>query len=1564
MKTYTNRTFAYVTILAFCLITFSVQGQVTFHNGANFMIPAAGEGSSTGAVATPYPSFIVTSGLGATLNKVTVTLHNFTHTNPDDVDVLLVSPAGHKILLMSDIGGITNASDVTLIFDDTASFGLTDNQLISGTYKPSNSGSGDAFPSTAPAAPHTNDLSDCIGSNPNGFWWLYIVDDSNVIRENDTGTISGGWSLHLSATGTTRVWDGGGINNSMTNAQNWAGDVLPNSGDILVFPPNAPRVAPMNQFPTNTIFHSIVFGGTNYVMTGNPIILSSGITTTNTVGTNMFACSMTIGSPSFIVNGVNTALFVNNLIGTATSEVTKTGNGSLYLQGATNNVFGDMKINGGTVLPQKASSSLVAIPGPIYIGDGGSAAKLKLTNQQMINSNAPIYIARFSTLDLDGFWATVGPLHLVGSSVNTGAGRLTLNGDITAASSTFAGAASINGNVSLGGVTRTITVEAQTISSALNFNANIIDGGASAGIIKTGSETLNLAGSNSFTGPLTVNGGIVQLSHASATGSPTAGTTLNPETALILNGAHIASEPLTLNSTGAVFTATLTSIGASSWGGNINMTDTARIGVMNTNDSLTLSGAISGAGNLAINDDGIVTDGGSVTFTGTNSNSLAGIISVLRGKLFLAKTNATSIPQTLMIGNGNAVASCTLQSSNQISDTSQIGILRGSSFLLNNRSETIGSVLMTGGIIVSGTGTLTLNGPLEAWSSSLFGPSFITGNLSLGGATRTFNINENAISPGLIISATIVDGGSSAGITKTGGGVLQLSSANSYSGTTLVQSGAIDVRSSLALGSPLGSTEVDTNGQLILYSTSVQEEPLYLRGTLVAQQALNTNAWNGPMFVIGSPLLSIPTSNHVASLGGTITGLGGLNVAGPGTVLFNGTKTNTFGGHVYVTNGHIVLARSPGATSIPWAVYLGNGLQSATMEFKSSEQIADSGAIVVARGCLVNLNNHTETLNYVELLGCTVNTGTGLLRLTGDLQCSSSSILGPAIINGNLALGPGDHTFAIYENSTSPGLIINGVISDYPLDFGNIVKTGFGTLRLSGSAANTSFGMTTVNEGTLELAKSGSVPAINGTFIIGDYAGTDEVRLLGANQIFNTSNVHVNYGGVLNLNGFSETIGPLYGWGDVLLTNASLVTVVSDEATFSGVLKGNGGVTKNGPGKWTLTGNNEFTSPLTINGGVVNINGFHLNSQAIVNPGATLGGTGIVSTIVANGGSTVSPGLSPGKLTGLSGVTLNSGSTLKVELNGPTPGTQHDQLAGYQFSLDGCYLQLSHALGSTGAGTTYKIIDNTFEFFTTGIFEGLPEGAITNLNGIPFQISYTAGSDNNDVVLTQLPFSGGGATIPNLGPASTYPLTITLSNVVGVIGQISVTLSNVTHQYPDDLDILLVGPQGQSVILMSDAGGDPDINNVTLTFHPWALNSLPDTTVIGPGVYLPTNYEVGDNFDLPAPGGAHASDLYAFRGTDPNGTWSLYIVDDQGGDVGSISGWSIGIFPYPDLKIAHGNNKAVVSWPAAALGFNLESAPNLDSGWAPVVTPPTVIGNYNVVTNSATNVHRFFRLKK
>lgn len=148
-------------------------------------------------------------------------------------------------------------------------------------------------------------------------------------------------------------------------------------------------------------------------------------------------------------------------------------------------------------------------------------------------------------------------------------------------------------------------------------------------------------------------------------------------------------------------------------------------------------------------------------------------------------------------------------------------------------------------------------------------------------------------------------------------------------------------------------------------------------------------------------------------------------------------------------------------------------------------------------------------------------------------------------------------------------------------------------------------------------------------------------------------------------------------------------------------------------------------------------------------------------------------------------------------------------------------------------------------------------------------------------------------------PASPYPSTIIVSGETGTITNVDVHLTGVTHAVVQDLDILLVGPGGQNIVIMSDvsADGGYGANNANITFDDSAASGMPATgNVTGTVTYRPTNAGAADTFPSPAPALSGNTTLAgAFNGQDANGTWSLYVVDDLSGDNGSIGGWNLTI---------------------------------------------------------------------
>jgi subtilisin-like proprotein convertase family protein len=159
-------------------------------------------------------------------------------------------------------------------------------------------------------------------------------------------------------------------------------------------------------------------------------------------------------------------------------------------------------------------------------------------------------------------------------------------------------------------------------------------------------------------------------------------------------------------------------------------------------------------------------------------------------------------------------------------------------------------------------------------------------------------------------------------------------------------------------------------------------------------------------------------------------------------------------------------------------------------------------------------------------------------------------------------------------------------------------------------------------------------------------------------------------------------------------------------------------------------------------------------------------------------------------------------------------------------------------------------------------------------------------------------------TIPGFGAATPYPSTIEVSGPTGLmITDVDVTLTGLSHTWPSDLDILLAGPGGQHVMLLSDAGRALRLSGANLIFDDAAPPLPMASTPVVSGTYRPTNFAGTESFAAPAPAAPYGTTLSVFDGTSPNGTWSLFVVDDAYGDKGRIAGgWSLTITTVPDTS--------------------------------------------------------------
>lgn len=213
--------------------------------------------------------------------------------------------------------------------------------------------------------------------------------------------------------------------------------------------------------------------------------------------------------------------------------------------------------------------------------------------------------------------------------------------------------------------------------------------------------------------------------------------------------------------------------------------------------------------------------------------------------------------------------------------------------------------------------------------------------------------------------------------------------------------------------------------------------------------------------------------------------------------------------------------------------------------------------------------------------------------------------------------------------------------------------------------------------------------------------------------------------------------------------------------------------------------------------------------------------------------------------------------------------------------------------------------------------------------------------------------SAGPINLPNGQPATTsgvagpYPVAINVAGQTGTITKLAVRLNGLTHTFPGDLDFLLVGPGGQRAMFMSDLGGDGNVSNLTITFEDGAPAA--SNTQLAAGTFAPIDNTPGDAMNAPAPAGPYTSPLSAFNGTAPNGTWNLYIVDDTGVDVGTLTSVTLLMTTTTTVFDFVGVSPAVLSFPPGTTSQTVNVTVNGDTT---VESPETFFLNLSNPVNA------------
>ncbi|QDU31658.1 Hemolysin, chromosomal [Anatilimnocola aggregata] len=511
----------------------------------------------------------------------------------------------------------------------------------------------------------------------------------------------------------------------------------------------------------------------------------------------------------------------------------------------------------------------------------------------------------------------------------------------------------------------------------------------------------------------------------------------------------------------------------------------------------------------------------------------------------------------------------------------------------------------------AGTGTVTLTNATNNFSSISIPAA---GTVSLRDDSTGFVLTGASTTTSLMLNSddTVTQTGpitGAGGLTKLGAGLLSLTQANDYQGSTTITGGAIEVGNGGTTGT-LGSGPVVVNVAapnglwLNLSNTFTVSNEISGSGSVTMKGAggiaILTNANSYNTTVISAGTLRIGNNGTTGSLGtGAVSILGTLEFNRTDNVVV--TNVLSGAGDILVTSG--VIRQSSNSSGFTGTATINDGGTlrseniSGTHNFNAASIVANNG------GTYVFGNNGVGNPNLPESTYITANTG-------GQILWEESEVFGGLNLRGgSLELRSGYIDIA----GSIPSVFESGTIT---LNGGTVIqgdavinKTTAGTVTITGVPLNNTGGLN-IQEGVLST-NAAIITTSAGSLGTATTAGT--LRLTSTGALTYAKPFSINAGG---------------GVIDVPSAAAS--------HTLSGVLSGAGPLTKVGAGTITLSAaSSMFTGLTTINEGRLNVDGT-LGGNVLVKGGVLGGGVqpgnGIIIGSVTLAGGTLAPGASPGIL--------------------------------------------------------------------------------------------------------------------------------------------------------------------------------------------------------------------------------------------------------------------------------------------------------------------------------------------
>ena len=870
------------------------------------------------------------------------------------------------------------------------------------------------------------------------------------------------------------------------------------------------------------------------------------------------------------------------------------------------------------------------------------------------------------------------------SGVNTFAGATAITaGTLLVNAAGQLGSGNYAGNIVNSGTFKFASSAAQSLSGTISGSGALVaDAGAG--------NSLTLTGTNTYSGATTINSGTLQLGSGTTTGS------LAPSSAITDNA------NLTINRSNAMIQGL--NFGPISGGGSLTQagTGTTTLSPASSYTGATLINAgtllIPGAGtwnNVEVAAGatlGVLSEGGGQTGSVANVNFATSNLLVDCNSL--ANPSAPLLSIDALALNGNVAVSL-----------ANLGLLTNGSFPLIHYSSKTGTGSFTQASIISGprssaaiadTGSdlvLTVSTDHPKWTgltsgtwstASLGSPKnwklntagsatdYLDGDAVLfddtAAGARTINIAAANVLPASTIFTTT---GNTYKLTSSGGfgiagsgafiknnsGTLVVTTANTYTGSTTINGGTLQLGDGTTDGSMPDTNGITTNGTLAYFNLTDKAAAVPISGT-------GGIIKSGPG---GLALSGVSTFEGGTILNAGMLTLGSSTALGAGPLTVNGGSLDSAVANLIMTgnnpqnwNVDIVFHGSNSLDLGSGAVTLAGSRQinviANTLTVGGSIDGAGFSLTKVGAGTLVlgGLNSYsgvtTLAAGTLKLRNSAALGGAGAIVFSGGTlqystgvsvdvssQIASATSSSPIVIDTNLQAV----TFATALNSNqSAGLSVLGHVSSTDI------------LRLT--AANSYGGQTQINAnatlqiGANEVIPNTSVVVFNGQFSAG------------------------GGGAKLELQSFTETVGGITGTAGIIQnkegggtgTGTLIIDTAGQNFTFEGLIRNQSGIlalVKNGPGTQTIASttidvNNDFAGGLSVNGGTLKLrdagNGNRvitpLNSNVTVASGATLA---LENTVVGSTSTTART------ISGAGNVQISSGNLGIIALTGASTYT-------------------------------------------------------------------------------------------------------------------------------------------------------------------------------------------------------------------------------------------------------------------------------------------------------------------